>query len=179
MSTQVEFWFREIWNRTGHCLNLQTGSPDFPFVQTWLDLLLQPLLLCVHLLLLLRLILSVNLHVLTKDTKEKLVWNNRQEEVLCSSEALDSSSGYSVHLFVSTKNCHLLTVTAAVTEKLMMMKARMLMMTTGDIEQYLAIVINLHQLFNHKFPKSQTCHLAKTQLSRWLCFKPIKSCIDH
>ena len=34
MSTQVEFWFREIWNRTGHCLNFQTGSSDFPFVQT-------------------------------------------------------------------------------------------------------------------------------------------------
>jgi len=71
-----------------------------------------------------------------------------------------------VYTSLSVQNCHLLTVADAVTELLMMMKARMLMMTTGDIEQYLAIVINLHQLFNHKFPKSQTCHLAKTQLSR-------------
>ena len=83
------------------------------------------------------------------------------------------------YLFVSTKDCHLLTVTA-VTELLMMvMKVRMLMMTTGDIEQYLAIVINLHQLFNYKFPKTQN-KSAETQLpSRWLCVKPIKSCIDH
>ena len=72
------------------------------------------------------------------------------------------------YLFVSTKDCHLLTVTA-VTELLMMvMKVRMLMMTTGDIEQYLAIVIKLHQLFNYKFPKTQIYKSAETQLPRWL-----------
>jgi len=52
------------------------------------------------------------------------------------------------NLFVSTKICHLLTVTEVMT----MMMARMLMMTTGDIKN-LAIVVKMHQLFSFQFSK--------------------------
>ena len=136
--SQVKFRLLEIWNRACHRLHLQTGSQDVPLVQTGLHLLLLQPVLLLHLRLFLRLLLRVNLHILAEDTKEKSVRNDRQEKVLCSSEALNPSC-----LLECLLSCcqykHLLTVTILTGFLLMM---TMPMMATGDFHN-LAFVINM------------------------------------